>query len=92
MRWSHLLSAGLAVVLWDLPLQAGITPASISLPCPLSSGWEVARQLELPRRNAAGEPIGGFSAAYYDGALDSLWLLSDLATGTVSRWDGALSA
>jgi len=88
MKWSHLLSTGLAVVLWDLPLQAVTTPAAISLPCPLSSGWEVARQLELPRRNAAGKPIGGFSASYYDGALDSLWLLSDLPSGTVTRWGG----
>jgi len=51
----------------------------------------VLRQLQLPRRLGAAA-IGGFSAAHYDAARDSLWLLSDLPSGSLSRWGGLAAA
>jgi hypothetical protein len=62
--------------------------ATVPLPCPAAAGWQVVRQLDLPRRTAAGVRIGGFSAARYSAADDSLLLVSDLPRGAVLRFTG----
>ena len=31
------------------------------LPCPLTAGWQLLWQQELPKQSAMGIPIGGFS-------------------------------
>lgn len=69
---------------------AGSGPAAVAvpLPCPAAAGWQVVRQLELPRRTDAGTRIGGFSAAHYSADDDSLLLVSDLPRGSVLRWTG----
>ncbi|MFM7549572.1 MAG: esterase-like activity of phytase family protein [Cyanobacteriota bacterium] len=48
----------------------------------------MARQLTLPRHAATGVAIGGFSAAHWTPADNSLLLLSDLPSGAVTRWGG----
>jgi hypothetical protein len=53
-----------------------------------SSGWHLVRQLELPRLDGAGLPMGGFSAIHYRREGDQLWLLSDLPNGRISIWTG----
>ncbi|MEB3199619.1 MAG: esterase-like activity of phytase family protein [Synechococcaceae cyanobacterium] len=58
------------------------------LPCPLSAGWRLERQLELPRRAGDGQVLGGFSAIQYLPQSDRLWLLSDLPQGSLSLWTG----
>lgn len=72
---------------------AGSYPAAVAipLPCPAKAGWQVERQLELPRRTASGERIGGFSAAHYSADDDSLLLVSDLPRGAALRWTGIRS-
>jgi hypothetical protein len=67
---------------------SGPTAVAMPLPCPVAAGWQVERQLELPRRSDGGVRIGGFSAAHYSTAADSLLLLSDLPQGAVLRWTG----
>jgi hypothetical protein len=62
--------------------------AVVPLPCPADAGWQVVRELVLPRRGADGEPIGGFSAAHHPAGTDRLWLLSDLPLGSVAIWQG----
>ncbi|MCT0226108.1 esterase-like activity of phytase family protein [Synechococcus sp. CS-1328] len=42
----------------------------------------------MPRRGAAGEPLGGFSAAVYEPEADQLWLLSDTPRGQLLGWRG----
>jgi hypothetical protein len=42
----------------------------------------------LPRRDRAGAPAGGYSAAAYLPRRDELWLLSDAPTGQVAGWRG----
>lgn len=83
-----LLPARLAALVWGLAACGSAWAATPPLPCPLSGGWRVARELELPRRNGVGDAIGGFSAAHYDPALDQLLLLSDLPNGAVTLWAG----
>ncbi|MFQ6537933.1 MULTISPECIES: esterase-like activity of phytase family protein [Aphanothece] len=56
------------------------------LPCPLSAGWELVAQAQLPRADAAGLPQGGFSAAAV--VENELWLLSDAPQGRLQRWQG----
>ncbi|MFM7269650.1 MAG: esterase-like activity of phytase family protein [Cyanobium sp.] len=66
-----------------------VSPGAIAaplLPCPLSAGWQLASQRELPRQNAKAEPIGGFSAAHWSPSEGSLLLLSDLPKGSLARW------
>ncbi|MEO1003705.1 MAG: esterase-like activity of phytase family protein [Cyanobacteria bacterium J06638_7] len=68
-------------------------PAAVSgslreLPCPSEAGWQLVRELELPRQGLEGEPIGGFSAVFRQAGMDRLWLLSDLPEGSVSIWSG----
>ena len=46
----------------------------------------------LPRRDAEGRRLGGFSAAVYQGAADRLWLLSDAPRGRLSGWTGLAAA
>ncbi|MEB3263143.1 MAG: esterase-like activity of phytase family protein [Synechococcus sp.] len=46
------------------------------------------RSLTLPRRGPSGEAIGGFSAAAYRGADDTLWVLSDAPHAVLLRWQG----
>jgi hypothetical protein len=53
-----------------------------------SSGWRLVGQLELPRQNAAGQSIGGFSAVSCRSHGDQLCLLSDLPNGRISIWSG----
>jgi len=88
----------LAAVLAALPfwsLTLGILPVAaqpmaaqeLYLPCPISAGWQVVRQIELPRFNRGGRALGGFSAAIYKPKPDQLWLLSDLPKGSLSIWD-----
>jgi hypothetical protein len=88
---------------WLNPLAAGATAlcmhgghirdaAAAALPCPKAAGWQVVRQIELPRRTAAGTRIGGFSAVHYNAAEDSLLLVSDLPQGHVLRWMGLRSS
>lgn len=52
----------------------------------------MARELELPRRGADGQPIGGFSAALHHAEMGQLWLLSDLPLGSVAIWSGLEAA
>ena len=59
----------------------------VALPCPSGAGWQLVRQLELPRFNRGGRALGGFSAAIYKPKPDQLWLLSDLPQGSLSIWD-----
>jgi len=81
---SLLLATGAAMA-----LAAGATPgALLPLPCPSSAGWQVIRRIELPRRSTTGQVLGGFSAASYNRDHDALLLLSDLPSGTVTRWGG----
>ena len=63
----------------------------LALPCPSSAGWQVVREIELPRFNRSGRALGGFSAAIYKPKPDQLWLLSDLPQGSLSIWDLALA-
>ncbi|MCP9792571.1 esterase-like activity of phytase family protein [Vulcanococcus limneticus Candia 3F8] len=89
---AHAVSFTPAVIgLLALPL-AGLARADVAaalpLPCPMTAGWQVDRQISLPRRSPAGEAIGGFSAVRYHLATDSLLLLSDLPSGAVLRWSG----
>ena len=76
-----------ALTPWGLPLGA----QELALPCPSSAGWQVVRQIELPRVNRGGRALGGFSAAIYKPKPDQLWLLSDLPQGSLSSWDLALA-
>ncbi len=86
-----------AIPFWGLPL-GGLPVAAqpmaaqeLALPCPNSAGWQVLRQIELPRVNRVGRALGGFSAAIYQSKPDQLWLLSDLPQGSLSIWDLALA-
>lgn len=64
-------------------------PAAPSLlPCPLAAGWQVIAATRLPRRDRAGAPAGGYSAAVYLPQGDELWLLSDAPTGKLAGWRG----
>lgn len=47
------------------------------LPCPAEAGWDLVARGRLPRRDANGQPSGGFSAASYRSDTDALLLLSD---------------
>ena len=76
-----------ALTPWGLPLGA----QELALPCPSSAGWQVVRQIELPRFNRGGRALGGFSAALYKFKPDQLWLLSDLPQGSLSIWDFGLA-
>jgi hypothetical protein len=58
------------------------------LPCPAEAGWELVARARLPRRDANGQPSGGFSAASYQSDSDTLLLLSDDTQGSVSAWSG----
>ena len=58
-------------------------PIAISLPCPLSAGWEVVEQRLIDTSQG-----GGFSAGAYRLEVDELWLLSDAPRGSISRWRG----
>jgi hypothetical protein len=63
----------------------------ILLPCPLSAGWELIWQQQLPRESAAGRAIGGFSALLLGGERQA-WLLSDApASFSVElHWQGGV--
>jgi hypothetical protein len=58
------------------------------LPCSPTAGWEIVTRTRLPRRDAAGQPLGGFSAATYLPDRDELWLLSDAPKGRLVGWAG----
>lgn len=58
-------------------------PPAVSLPCPLSAGWEVVEQRLIEPSQG-----GGFSAGAYRPEVDELWLLSDAPRGSISRWRG----
>ena len=74
------------------------------LPCPLSAGWELLWQEELPKLSAKGETIGGFSAlqlltkfenkfeAKIKSKLPQLLLLSDAQRSftLAAEWRGSL--
>lgn len=80
---------------WALALLLGCSDGSaraLTLPCPIPAGWDLVQQLNLPRRDGDGRRIGGFSAASFSAAHDSLWLLSDLNQGSVSIWTGISAA
>jgi len=62
---------------------------AVLLPCPPPAGWQLVRQLELPRRGADGQAIGGFSAARFDRTSGELLLLSDAPEPSVLRWGGS---
>ena len=90
-----LLTIAAAIALQHLSLGAtrlGAQTSTLPLPCPSDAGWELVRELELPRRGADGEPIGGFSALLLDGPADRLWLLSDLPQGSIAIWSGLEAA
>ncbi len=86
-----------ALPFWGFPLGAlpvaaqPMAAQQLSLPCPSSAGWQVVRQIELPRVNRGGRALGGFSAAIYKPKPDQLWLLSDLPQGSLSSRDLALA-
>ena len=71
---------------------AAAAAADPALPCPIEAGWQVVRELELPRRGPDGQPIGGFSALQSMSEVDRLWLLSDLPLGSISLWSGVAGA
>lgn len=79
-----LVSASLAA----LAPVAQALPLPDPLPCPAAAGWEVVRELELPRRGPDGTRIGGFSAVHHAPGSDRLWLLSDLPLGSIAIWSG----
>jgi hypothetical protein len=81
------LRSALGSLVLTLGLAAGASRA-LELSCRLPSGWDLVHQLELPRRSATGQRIGGFSAASFDPTSDGLWLLSDLPQGSISFWTG----
>ncbi|WP_370566309.1 esterase-like activity of phytase family protein [Cyanobium sp. LEGE 06113] len=90
-----LLTIATAIALKLLSLGApllGAQTSALPLPCPSDAGWELVRELELPRRGRASEPIGGFSALLLDGPADRLWLLSDLPQGSIGIWSGLEAA
>ncbi|MBW4529306.1 MAG: esterase-like activity of phytase family protein [Aphanothece saxicola GSE-SYN-MK-01-06B] len=58
------------------------------LPCPAEAGWELVASARLPRRDANGQPSGGFSAASYRSDTDVMLLLSDAPQGQVRTWSG----
>jgi hypothetical protein len=70
------------------PIAAPDAARAAAWPCPPTAGWRVVRELELPRRDSADQPIGGFSAVHYDARRDQLLLLSDLPAGALLRWSG----
>jgi hypothetical protein len=57
-------------------------------PCSWDIGWQVVRELELPRRDSGGKSIGGFSAVHAPAGSERLWLLSDLPQGSITVWSG----
>lgn len=69
-----------------------VPPAAVAppplLPCPAEAGWELVARARLPRREANGQPSGGFSAASYQSDTDALLLLSDAPQGRVGAWGG----
>jgi len=77
-----------------LLLAAGPSSAAAveSIPGPTracgAGGWQVVRQLELPRYTADQRRIGGFSALRTSAGDERLWLLSDLPRGTLTLWNG----
>nr|WP_228008844.1 esterase-like activity of phytase family protein [Cyanobium sp. LEGE 06113] len=90
-----MLTIATAIALKLLSLGApllGAQTSALPLPCPSDAGWELVRELELPRRGRASEPIGGFSALLLDGPADRLWLLSDLPQGSIGIWSGLEAA
>ena len=58
------------------------------LPCPLSAGWELVNQYELPQKDPNGFDIGGFSALNYQQKTDHLYLLSDDPKGYFLSFSG----
>lgn len=73
------------------PLAAAPGPprsSALRLPCPSAAGWQLVRQLELPRRGPDDEEIGGFSAARFDPISGELLLLSDAPEPSLLRWSG----
>ena len=73
-------AAGAPAGMAAAPLAAAPGPprsSALLLPCPSAAGWQLVRQLELPRRGPDDEAIGGFSAARFDPISGELLLLSD---------------
>ncbi len=68
-------------------LPVAVAPPPL-LPCPAEAGWELVARARLPRRDANGQPSGGFSAASYQSDADALLLLSDAPQGSVGAWSG----
>ena len=60
----------------------------VALPCPLSAGWELIHNLDLPGKGVDGVQLGGFSAVAYQRDGDRLWLLSDAAKGYLVSFKG----
>jgi hypothetical protein len=62
------------------------------LPCPLTAGWELIWEKQLPTKSATGQAIGGFSAIQLNPNLRSLLLLSDAPASFVleAKWRGSL--
>ncbi|MEX1316179.1 MAG: esterase-like activity of phytase family protein [Synechococcaceae cyanobacterium] len=71
---------------------AAAVATGVALPCPADAGWQVVRELELPRRGPDDQRIGGFSAAHLAPDSDRLWLLSDLPLGSITIWSGLKAA
>lgn len=46
-------------------------------PCSQLDGWQLLADRELPRQDAAGRPLGGYSAVAPDPEGSRVWLLSD---------------
>tara|TARA_B100000212_G_scaffold334344_1_gene304885 strand:- start:71 stop:1156 length:1086 start_codon:yes stop_codon:yes gene_type:complete len=64
-------------------------PSSVqALPCPLSAGWELIQNIELPHKALDGDLLGGFSAVAYQRDPDRLWLLSDATRGYLVSFQG----
>lgn len=88
------MGRGALVVLVLTALVAGVPEAAASplpsaLPCPLEAGWHQLAVARLPRRDRAGEAVGGLSAMGPGPAGGTgLELLSDAPRGLLVRIQG----
>ncbi|MCS5691887.1 esterase-like activity of phytase family protein [Cyanobium sp. FGCU-6] len=82
------VQAALFLLAACLPVAAAAAPLPLPTnPCS-AAGWQLVRQVELPRFTVDRRRIGGFSALRTTAGDGRLWLLSDLPRGTLTLWRG----